>query len=858
MFSFKEIKKVIAAAVVLSAIAVYASPSFALEVNCDGKTGQELKNCEELKALAEKGNKKAEETAKKAQEKATDKGADAIKEKWNYKNNYDGGKKDEYGFTAAAAKGGDLGEDDSQARIEAANKKKQEASAALSKALAEGRSKDAEAAQQAMIAANNDISNAQADAKRYKEAQKAQEKADKEAQKAKEKAEKAQAKADAKVVKAAEKNEKNANKDKAKADKEVKKLQEKCEKDPAKCDTAALQAALAKQQTAAAAADAAKKQREDIDGTTAAREKAEQDRLAAEAAANGAAGDDGDILNAASDADTTGVAEANAAPKRCEGANGIFEIIACKAITTLADLRTILYIISGFGLIAFAWSAIFNKISWKHFAQICIALFLLSMMGTFIGYFGYDGDYESLKFGEYLKDGYEKPDNTVHCTPTDDGCELPEVEVVGKASKKWSLKDLKGSIQSGISAVKKAHSAYQTAKSTVENVVSNAKTIGNAIKNGEGGLDGILNTMTTVAGATGNIMNSGQLLANNLAANIGGISEDVKLAGMSAEDRERRAQTQKRYAELKDQCTTGKCNADQMAEYEDLKQVVEGGGKISGKTGIQNWLDNDGKGGGATIMSGINKVGNITNNVSNAVTNTANAAQNGMSMGNDIGGGALGNILGAAMGAATGVGEGIGMVGDENFNFKSEAKKREEKAAAEEEAYKASDKYVVATSKDGKSEVRGDGSIKTTHDNGTVVVTSKDGTKTATTKNGSTVVQNTDGSKVVTNSNGTVTTYDKDGKVVNVDKSNTKVTHGGTASLADLAKKSSSGGGAGNNSASSANASGDNSSGDSNSADNKAKEDCEAKEGKYDASTKKCHECLSSDVKTKKCNKWAE
>ena len=61
MFSFKEIKKVIAAAVVLSAIAVYASPSFALEVNCDGKTGQELKNCEELKALAEKGNKKAEE-----------------------------------------------------------------------------------------------------------------------------------------------------------------------------------------------------------------------------------------------------------------------------------------------------------------------------------------------------------------------------------------------------------------------------------------------------------------------------------------------------------------------------------------------------------------------------------------------------------------------------------------------------------------------------------------------------------------------------------------------------------------------------------------------------------------------------
>lgn len=791
MFNLKEIKKIVVAAVVFSAIAVYAHPSYALEVDCSGKTGQELKNCEELKALAEKGNKNAEEKARKANSKATDKGGKAIQEKWNYLNNYDGGKKDETGFTEAAKKGGTLGEDDSADRIAAANKKKDQASKDLAQALRDhgADSAEARAAQQAMIDANNDIANAQADAKRYKEAQKAQEKADKEKAKAEEKARKAQEKADNKVIKAAEKNEKSANKDKEKADKEVKKLQEKCEKNPEKCDTEKLQAALAKQEAAAAAADAARKQREDIDGTT--------QRLADEAAAaqaaqdavDGAGADDGDILADAADADQGGIAEANAAPKRCEGANGIFEIIACKAITTLADLRTILYIFAGFGLIAFAWSAIFNKISWKHFAQICISLFLLSMMGSFIGYFGYDGDYESLKFGEYLKDGHEKPDNTVHCTQTDDGCELPEPVVTGKASKKWSLSDLKGSIQSGISAVKKAHSAYQTTKATVENVVNNAKTIGNAIKNGEGGLDGILNTMTTVAGATGNIMNSGQLLANNLAANIGGISEDIKLAGMSAEDRERRAQTQQRYAELKDQCTTGKCNEDQMAEYENLKQAVEGGGKISGKTGIQNWLDNDGKGGGATIMSGINKVGNITNNVSNAVTNTANAAQNGMSMGNDIGGGALGNILGAAMGAATGVGEGIGMMGDENFNFKSEGKKREEKAAAEEAAYKASDQYVVTTSKDGKSELRGDGSTKTTHADGTVVITSKDGTKTATTQNGSTVVRNTDGSKVVTNSNGTVTTYDKDGNVIDVDKSNTKVTHGGTASVTDLAKK---------------------------------------------------------------------
>ncbi len=848
MFNFKEIKKVIAAAVVSSAIAVYASPSFAEELDCSSKTGYEKMLCEEQKAINEKASKatdKINETKKKADEKAAktkekadkkakkaqakaQKAAETFSEGYLKKTDsteYEKAAK-QYGITVQdnysekvsnvtdelAAKYHDENDNMFEARQKVLNKAKDYYSKQLSNALVQGDEQAAKKAQMVLMQLNAEEAKNNADAKNAKAAQKAQDKADKAQEKADKKAQKEAEKAKKKVVKEAEKAEKRANKDKEKADKEVKKLQKKCKKDPANCDMDKLQAALAKQEAATAAAADAKKQREDIDGTT--------ERNAAQAALMEAAeGESGNVAASAEIADADGMAEVASAPKRCEGANGIFEIIACKAITTLADLRTILYIIAGFGLIAFAWSAIFNKISWKHFAQICIALFLLSMMGTFIGYFGYDSSYRALKFGQYLEDGHQIIDgsgNFIDGNASGD-VDIPDATETEKAAKKWSLSDLKSSIKSGISAVKKAHSMYQTAKSTVENVVSNAKTIGNAIKNGEGGLDGILNTMTTVANATGNIMNSGQLLANNIAANVGGIAEDITQAGLSAEQRELRAKNQKRLAELEDQCSTGKCNESQKKELASLQKAAQEGA-ASKKTGVQKWLDNDGKGGGATIMAGINKVGNITNNVTNSVTKTANAAQNGMAMGNNIGGGVLGNILGATMGAATGIGEGVGMVGNENFNFKSEAKKREEKAAADKAAYESSSEYVAKQEKtaDGQlKETLGDGSIRITNQKGTVTTIGTDGTITSKTKDGSVVVQDKDGNRVTTNSNGTVVKsyVDEDGNRKNVnisdipddqltpeqtgkayrDTSGQKQKYSGDASIADLAKKSSSG-----------------------------------------------------------------
>ncbi len=85
----------------------------------------------------------------------------------------------------------------------------------------------------------------------------------------------------------------------------------------------------------------------------------------------------------------------------------IFTILESKIYSTLMDLREIVYMIAGFGLVMFAVMAIFNKISYKHLSYIMIGLSLLSLMFPFIEYFsGYTTEemqqQRELTFKSYL------------------------------------------------------------------------------------------------------------------------------------------------------------------------------------------------------------------------------------------------------------------------------------------------------------------------------------------------------------------------------------------------------------------------------------------------------------------------
>lgn len=663
--------------------------------------------------------------------------------------------------------------------MEALTKQAQQGVAAAQERLKNASTpEEMKAANEALKQAQQELKTAE---KNQKEVEKDVKKDNKAAKKEAKKEEKAIAKAEKEQRKAIEKEQKSAEKDLKKANKKIEKLEEKCAK--GKCDDedlADLAAARASAESAQTALDAANQKANAFyaqdEDEAAAEYMAERDAQEASIAAADDA--DGIIEQAKED-----LAEAQSnAPKMCsadEIGGNVFLLIACKATTTLADLRVIAYIISGFGMVALAYAAIFGKMSWKHLANIGIGLFLLSMMTPFIEYFTTGKD-NTLRFGKYLPAGFsdiqgsdgqvtdcdeDLDKNSTFCNQI-----LPEVTVTGK-KQKWSLKDLKGSITAGLNAVRNASDMYKAAKSTVSNVKSAVSNMTAQIKSGGGGLDGIINAAGAVANATGTIVNSGQVLANNIATNAGNLSNNIRDAGSTNAAREARAEAQETLDKLTKKCNAGNCSEQEKKYMEQMEETVN-----NNKTGVNKWLENDGAGGGSTILSGINKVGNIANNASNSVKNVANAANEGQSIGGD---GALGKILGVGFGVGTAVTEGMDTAEQSKqngmFDFRSDATKREEQAKAEEEAFKKTSGYVknTQTTADGKKvETLGDGSVRTTSKDGkTVTTVNKNGTTTTEqttvnedgTKSVTTVVKNKDGSKTVTDSAGNKVTYDAKG-----------------------------------------------------------------------------------------------
>ena len=114
----------------------------------------------------------------------------------------------------------------------------------------------------------------------------------------------------------------------------------------------------------------------------------------------------GVVVGDVSPSDANTVESASASQGSGGSAKDIFTILQRKLYNTLVDLRKIVYVIAGFGLIVFAVAAIFNKISYKHLGYIMVGLSLLSLMFPFLEYFsGYtleDAQQKQLTFKNYM------------------------------------------------------------------------------------------------------------------------------------------------------------------------------------------------------------------------------------------------------------------------------------------------------------------------------------------------------------------------------------------------------------------------------------------------------------------------
>ena len=229
--------------------------------------------------------------------------------------------------------------------------------------------------------------------------------------------------------------------------------------------------------------------------------------------------------------DTTGIQNANA-DSPANTANGlagcsgtVFEQIKCKILQFLSSLRTIAYVISGFGIIFFAWAAIFGKVNWKHLSSIGVGLFLLSMIGPFIEYFSGDSSVKSvLGYGNFIDGEFKYVEGTPY-GGTVDSSQVPDTNVENNNSssiitgggkgtdsgesegkKKMSLTDLFNAGKSAVNTIKNVSTAIRDTDwdiNNLDNIITNVKTTIESNSNGFENIKKLAQTGAAVVGGEG-------------------------------------------------------------------------------------------------------------------------------------------------------------------------------------------------------------------------------------------------------------------------------------------------------------------------------------------------------------------
>lgn len=67
-------------------------------------------------------------------------------------------------------------------------------------------------------------------------------------------------------------------------------------------------------------------------------------------------------------------------------AQSVMGIAANKALQTFEAIRTIVYIVGGFGLVGLGFAAIFGKVNWKWFAALAVGLAIIAAAGAIVQY----------------------------------------------------------------------------------------------------------------------------------------------------------------------------------------------------------------------------------------------------------------------------------------------------------------------------------------------------------------------------------------------------------------------------------------------------------------------------------------
>lgn len=276
----------------------------------------------------------------------------------------------------------------------------------------------------------------------------------------------------------------------------------------------------------------------------------------------------------------TGLITPGMSEKNYEAGKDVLTSVTRRAARAILELKQIVYVFAGFGLIGFAWAAIFNKISWKWFGNIAMGLFLVANMGRLIEYFakGETGEYYAAAWndnavaGNNGKYGIGDVFNDAFVVYGDDpvGKWAPGVRLFKRdLSSKDGISDnpeefsasaagfCKGTSGSGwanftsciddiISTAKKVSDTVTTVKTTVNDVnkrideiENRAKVIADAAKDMKGANIGeIINNTRKILNESSGIISTTTGAANTIGSGIGNIANNVQDMGKSVEQQQ--------------------------------------------------------------------------------------------------------------------------------------------------------------------------------------------------------------------------------------------------------------------------------------------------------------------------------
>ncbi len=81
-------------------------------------------------------------------------------------------------------------------------------------------------------------------------------------------------------------------------------------------------------------------------------------------------------------------------------AESVMETAKTKAVSVFQAVKTIIFIVGGFGLIALAFQAIFGKVKWPWFAGLAFGLAVLAAAGAIVNYATGDSNVNDSTLGD--------------------------------------------------------------------------------------------------------------------------------------------------------------------------------------------------------------------------------------------------------------------------------------------------------------------------------------------------------------------------------------------------------------------------------------------------------------------------